>query len=322
MTHVFLVNPNAGNGQAMESVNNLVGNRSSCEIHNTVNQEDTIRFIRERSEADADEEICFVACGGDGTVNTVATGVLQTRNASMSVLPLGSGNDYVKAYGGKEAFTDIDALLSAKPHPVDVIRVNDRYCVNAFHFGLDSAVANTMNLVKPKPIIGGKNAYTTGVLKALICSMRTECTIRVDGEIFHEGNMLLCTATCGEYVGGSYRCAPRTRVDDGYAEVCLVKPVSRLRFLRLMNAYQLGEHLTDPRFQQVIQYRRGRVIEVEGKPGFIVSLDGEVVSGTSFRAEVLPGRLRFVSAKGPNNGWSVPVSTAADTVYSVNGASE
>lgn len=303
MKHVFIVNPKAGNGSALETLKGLLGDRDHCEIYSSAGVEDTISFIRSRCAEEREETVCFIACGGDGTVNSVANGVLQADNAAMSVLPLGSGNDYVKAFGGKEGFQNIDALLSAEAHPVDVIRVNDRFCVNAFHFGLDSAVANTMNLVKPKPIIGGRHAYATGVLKALICSMRTPCSIRVDGEEFHSGNMLLCTVTCGEYVGGSYRCAPRTQVDDGMAEICLVKPVSRLRFLKLMNAYKRGEHLTDPRFQSIILYRRGKVVEVDGGPGFLVSLDGEVISGSSFRAEVLPGRLQFVSVHEPNNGW-------------------
>lgn len=315
MKHIFLVNPRAGNGQVLETVKTLVGARSGCEIYNTSDPDNTIDYILHRSKTEPNEELRFVACGGDGTVNTVASGVLQTRNASMSILPLGSGNDYVKAYGGKDAFLNIDSLLSAAAHPVDVIRVNDRYCVNAFHFGLDSAVADTMNKVKQKPIIGGSNAYATGVLKALLCSMRGKCTIHVDGELFHQGDFLLCTATCGEYVGGSYRCAPRTKVDDGQAEICLVKPVSRLRFLRLMNSYKTGCHLTDPRFEKVVQYRRGRVMDVEGSPGFIVSLDGEVVAGTSFHAEVLPGKLRFASVKGPNNGWSEAFSDP-QTVWS------
>ena len=35
------------------------------------------------------------------------------------------------------------------------------------------------------------------------------------------GNMLLCTVANGQYVGGSYRCAPRSRYDDGLAEICM-----------------------------------------------------------------------------------------------------
>ena len=314
LKHVFMVNPKAGDGNALETVKGLIGDRANCEIYSSSGAEDAISYIRSRCAREPLEQICFIACGGDGTVNSVANGVLQADNAAMSVLPLGSGNDYVKAYGGKDSFWDLDALFSAEPHPVDVIRVNDLFCVNAFHFGLDSAVANTMNLVKPKPLIGGKNAYATGVLKALICSMRTCCTIRVDGETIHSGNMLLCTVTCGEFVGGSYRCAPKTKLDDGLAEICLVKPVSRLRFLNLMNAYKRGEHLSDPLFQAVIQYCRGKEIEVEGEPGFLVSLDGEVISGSDFRAEVIPGKLQFVTVHDPNNGWSKSHRAAESSV--------
>ncbi|MBR4394581.1 MAG: hypothetical protein IKT07_11260, partial [Oscillospiraceae bacterium] len=238
-------------------------------------------------------ELCFVACGGDGTVNEVASGIAMDLNAAMTVLPLGSGNDFVKAFGGAKRFLDVEALLKAKPKPIDILRVGDRWAVNAFHFGLDAAVAKTMIDVKPKPIIGGANAYPTGVAKALLFNMRTWCRMEVDGETFSEGNILLCTVANGQYVGGSYRCAPRSRPDDGLAEICLVKPVSRLRFLTLMNAYKAGSHLEDPRFRGVILYRRGKVVEVSGKPGFMVSLDGEIVEQDSFRVEVVPGGVNF-----------------------------
>ena len=129
--------------------------------------------------------------------------------------------------------------------------------------------------------------------KALLFNMRTWCRMAVDGESFHEGDMLLCTVANGQYVGGSYRCAPRSISDDGLAEVCLVKPVSRMRFLKLMDAYKAGSHLDDPRFDGVVLYRKGKVIDVSGAPGFAVSLDGEIVEGESFRVEVVPGGLLF-----------------------------
>ena len=296
MKHIFIVNPAAGNGTVPQRVREALNGRNDCEIYETKGQGDATQYIRSRCAANPNEEACYVACGGDGTVNEVASGLALNPRVSMTVFPLGSGNDFVKAFGGAEKFRNVDALLAAKPMPIDILRVGDRWAVNAFHFGLDAAVAKTMIAVKSKPLIGGKNAYPTGVAKALICSMRTYTQMTVDGEAFHDGNMLLCTVANGTHVGGSYRCAPRSVQNDGYAEICLVKPVSRLRFLTLMNAYQEGTHLEDPRFAEVIQYRRGKVIEVSGKPGFIVSLDGEIVEGTHFRVEVMQGGLMFAAA--------------------------
>ena len=292
MKHVFLVNPVAGKGIALQTVRDWIAGRNDCEIYEIKSGEDAAAYVRSRCAASR-EELCFVACGGDGTVNAVASGAAQQPRACMTVLPLGSGNDFVKAFGGKDRFLDVESLLAAEPQPIDVLKVGDRWAVNAFHFGLDSAVAETMNRVKANPVIGGANAYPTGVAKALICNMRTWCRMRVDGEDFNDGDILLCTVANGQYVGGSYRCAPRSLSADGLAEICLVKPVSRIRFLSLMNAYKEGRHLDDPRFKNVIRYRRGKVIEVEGKPGFAVSLDGEIVKETRFRVEVIPGGLRF-----------------------------
>lgn len=292
MKHVFLVNPVAGRGNALQEVRDIAAGKKDCEIYEIMSGEDAADYVRSRC-AESEEELCFVACGGDGTVNAVASGAALQPKACMTVLPLGSGNDFVKAFGGKSRFLDPEALLAAEPKPIDILKVGDRWAVNAFHFGLDSAVAETMNRVKSKPIIGGGNAYPTGVAKALICNMRTWCRMKVDGEDFNDGDILLCTVANGQYVGGSYRCAPRSLCDDGLADICLVQPVSRIRFLSLMNSYKAGNHLEDPRLKPVIRYRRGKVIEVEGKPGFTVSLDGEIVKGERFRVEVVPGGLRF-----------------------------
>ena len=298
MKYIFVVNPGAGDGRAAASVRDLVQGRANCEVYETKGRGDAAAFVRSR-RAGSEEGLCFVACGGDGTVNEVGSGLACDPKHCMTVLPLGSGNDFVKAFGGAEKFRNVEALFAAKPRPIDILRVtgsglDERWAVNAFHFGLDAAVAQTMNAIKSKPLIGGKNAYPVGVLKALICNMRTWCAMKVDGERFHEGDMLLCTVANGTHVGGSYRCAPRSRQDDGMAEICLVRPVSRFRFLALMNAYKEGRHLDDPRFDSVVRYRRGKIIEVSGRPGFIVSLDGEVVGGTTdFRVEVISGGLHF-----------------------------
>ena len=295
MKHIFVVNPAAGGGAAPNYVREHFSGLPGAEIYETTGPGDATEFVRRRSAASG-EALCFVACGGDGTVNEVASGLALHPRDTMTILPLGSGNDFVKAFGGAERFLKPEALLRAEAKPIDILRVGDRWAVNAFHFGLDAAVAKTMADVKPKPFIGGRNAYPTGVVKAILFNMRTYCRMTVDGELLHDGDILLCTAANGEYVGGSYRCAPRSLQDDGLAEICLVTPVSRLRFLTLMNAYKAGTHLDDPRFEPMVRYRRGSVIEVSGKPGFMVSLDGEIVEGTSFRVEVIHGGLRFAAA--------------------------
>ena len=294
MKHIFLYNPAAGQGKARATIEQAAREHENCEFYETTGPCDATRYIRRRIQAEPDEQLCCIACGGDGTINEVASGVAGHNNASFTVYPCGSGNDFVKVFGGPERFMDIDRLLAAEPAPIDILKVDDRWCINVFSFGFDTSVLKTMNAVKRKPLMGGKRAYYVGIVHALLKSMRTGCKITVDGEAFYEGDILLCTFANGQYVGGSFKCAPRAQVDDGSIEVCLVKPVSRLSFVQLIGSYTEGRHLEDPRMRDIIRYTRAKKLTVESQKGLLpVSLDGEVIERKRFAVEIVPGGVNF-----------------------------
>ena len=113
-----------------------------------------------------------------------------------------------------------------------------------------------------------------------------------------DGNILLCTMANGEYVGGSFRCAPRARVDDGLMEICMVTPISRLRFGKLIGLYQRGEHLDSPKMKGCVRYRRAAQLEISANRDVMICLDGEIEMGSHFVVECLPGAIRFIVPKG------------------------
>ncbi len=303
MRHLFVVNTYAGKNSAATTITAALEKLTddvAYTVHYTEQKGEAIAFVRAFCAEHTEEAVRVYACGGDGTVHEVANGIVGFKNASMTVYPCGSGNDYVKYYGDKARFLDMDALLDATAAPIDLIRINnERYAINACHFGFDSAVAELMGKIRHKKIIGGRRAYPVSVAKALLTSMKTGCTVKADGEVLNpNGELLLCTVANGQYVGGSYRCAPHSRNDDGFLEVCLVKPVSRLKFLTLMNVYKEGKHLEDPRFQKFIVYRRAKCVEIEAEsPDFPCSLDGEVIYGQHIRAEVEERTVQFAVPK-------------------------
>jgi diacylglycerol kinase (ATP) len=216
----------------------------------------------------------------------------------MSCYPGGSGNDFVKYYGGKKVFWNLEELLDAPEEYIDLMRVGNKYAINATHFGFDSSVAETMMKVRRKKIIGGNNAYTTGVVVGLFKAMKNACRVSVDGELLNpEGNILLCTIANGQYVGGSFRCAPRSLDNDGQLEVCLVKPISVFTFINLVKVYTEGTHLDDDRFAKILEYRRGKKVEIDAPEGFIYSFDGELVRQNHFTVEVVPNAIRFAVPK-------------------------
>ena len=300
MKHIFIINPAAGKDNSFANIKKILELKKvevDYELYETQAPGDATAYIRKYCTEHKDP-VRFYACGGDGTLNEVVNGVVGFPHASMSCYPCGSGNDFVKYYGGKKVFWNLEELLNAPEEYIDLMRVGNKYAINATHFGFDSSVAETMMKVRRKKLIGGKNAYTTGVVVGLFKAMKNACRVSVDGELLNpDGNILLCTIANGQYVGGSFRCAPRSLDNDGALEVCLVKPISVLKFISLVNVYTEGTHLDDDRFADILEYRRGKKIEIEAPAGFIYSFDGELIRQNKFTVEVVPNAIRFAVPK-------------------------
>ena len=299
MKHIFIVNPAAGKQDATDFVRRSVeacGFDIDYEIYRTAAPKDATNYIKSVLESGKDD-YRFYSCGGDGTLNEVVNGVIGYDNASVTVFPCGSGNDFIKYYGKQEDFSDIKQLITAENQKIDVLKTCDRYAVNAVHFGFDTYVLRTMIKVRRKAIIGGKNAYTTGIVTALIKGMKSFCQLTVDGKRIGKDLMLLCTLSNGKYVGGSYKCAPKSNNSDGLIEVCHVNPVSRLKFLGLISAYKNGTHLDDERFEKIVNYTRGKSIHIKGSDDFYISIDGELKSCDECTVEVVEKALNFAVPK-------------------------
>ena len=295
MKHIFVVNPQAGEHSSYEPTVKALEpfmDKYDIEIYKTGYEKHATVFIRDYIKSNPDKELRFYAAGGDGTLNEVVNGVMGHENVSLSVYPSGSGNDFIKSLPNPLSFLDFEKLLNAKNKKIDVLKINDAlYCVNVCNFGFDAMVAKIANDLKNK---GKKNAYTKGLVKALFCGMKNQITVEVDGKILNpNGKLLLATAANGAYYGGKYKCAPSYVLDDGLIESCVVKPVSIPTFLKLVKQYELGNHLTDKRFEKYLLYTRGKTVKMYSKKPFNVSLDGEIITGRTFTVEILEKALNF-----------------------------
>jgi hypothetical protein len=66
----------------------------------TEKQGEGIEYVKNR--AASGEEIRFYACGGDGTLYDVVNGAFGFKNVQVAVIPLGSGNDFIRLFGTKD----------------------------------------------------------------------------------------------------------------------------------------------------------------------------------------------------------------------------
>ena len=295
MKHLFIFNPGAGNGKiSPEQVKEQLQNSGlDFEIYITKGPRDATEYVARR--AASGEAIRFYACGGDGTIKETAEGVIGCGNAELSVVPIGSGNDFVKCFGGAENFRDLPALCAAPAMPIDVITVGREHAINACNCGFDAVAADHMIKVKRKKWIGGKNAYTTGLIYAIFHAMKNRGTVWADGEKIMEGAFLMCTISNGKYIGGKFQCAPLADTGDGWLEVCCFRPVSLWKLIRVIGMYERGEHIGNPAFANIMVYRRAKRVEIESQQELTVALDGEIRHMKTLVAEVRPHALSFAA---------------------------
>lgn len=299
MKHILVANPAAGKKNALPDILAEVErlkDKYDIEIYETQGVGDATRFVRERIAQTPTCPMRFYACGGDGTLKEVVSGAVGAANVSVSSYPSGSGNDFVKYYGGAENFLSLEALFEGEEREIDLLTDGKEYSINAANFGFDYAVCKTMEHARRLPLLGGKRAYYVGIAKSLFTAMKNRVTVTADGETIdgENGKFLLCTAANGSHIGGSYMCAPRSDNEDGLIELCYVRSLSVFRFLKLIGYYKRGEHLDEPKLAKYIEYRRVRTITVSSAdPGFGYALDGELHPAESFTLSVVPHAIRF-----------------------------
>lgn len=303
MKHILVANPAAGKKNALPTIRaelEALGGRYDVELYETTAIGDATRFVRERIAANTEgEPLRFYACGGDGTLKEVVSGAVGHEGVAVSSYPCGSGNDFVKYYGGASAFLSLADLFEGEEREIDLLTDGENYSINAANFGFDYAVCRTMERVRRFPLLGGKRAYYVGVVKSLFTAMKNHVQVVADGELLTEDDrFLLCTLANGSHIGGSYMCAPRSDNEDGWLELCYVKAVSIPRFLKLIGYYKRGEHLDTEAFAPYIIYRRVKSVTVTSPDkGFGYALDGEMHPASEFTLSIAPKALRFVIPK-------------------------
>ncbi len=299
MKYVFIINERAGTENSKAKIQdqiNALTNKIDYEIYLTKAPKDATAFVKEYCENNADEEVIFVACGGDGTVNEVASALAGEINKSLAILAFGSGNDFIKCYKSLD-FTSVEKLVNGVADKIDIIKVNnltekqEYYSINVCNFGFDAVVGSTANKVKLK---GGKDPYGAGIRTAILKGRFNKITVISDGEKITKKKMLLCTLANGNYVGGKFFCAPKAVNNDGLIDVCLMHTRGLFSFLKILTPYTNGEHLDTPKFAKTLAYRQAKKIEFFAKKPFDVCIDGEMIKGERFTAEIMPKAINLI----------------------------
>ncbi len=287
MAHLVL-NPAAGGGRAptrrAEISTYLEGQRIKAVWHVTGGTGDAERIVSGLPDGSL-----VVAVGGDGTVHEVAAACVGTGRV-MGVLPVGSGNDYVKALGVGTGFgRALEVVAGGRVRGVDAGEVNGVRFNNGLGIGFDAEVAE--GVAEAPRHLGGFGGYLWSVGRVLWSMKCHEGRLRLGSDEEYEVETILVAAALGTTYGARFRLAPESRLDDGMFDVVWSEELSRIEVLRLIPAVLRGAHIGHPK----IHFARTAEVEVLLEKPTPAHVDGEMLPLTrDFRARVLPGALRVL----------------------------
>ena len=267
----LIINPNAGTRHGRrflpEMISVLTRGGYLCSVYITEKRGDASDFARDH----AGEADLVVACGGDGTLNEVITGLqLGGHSTPLGYIPCGSTNDFANGLGIPAApLMACDAILSGQPRVLDVgLFSPDRYFSYTASFGAFTSVSwstpqNVKNII-------GHAAYILEGIRSLADIRPIHMRITADGQVYEDD--FIFGAVCNSTSLGGVLKLEDNQVDmnDGRFEALLIPfPADLLILNRILTALRT-HHYED----ESLHFLRASSFLFEGSSD-VWTLDGE-----------------------------------------------
>ena len=309
MKHLFIINPAAGSRnrtqESSEIIHKICRARDlDYEIRVSTAPGECARIAREAAQTG--EEYRIYACGGDGTLNEVASGVVGFPNVAITVYSGGSGNDFAKLFDDPKAFFDLHRLMDVEEATFDLIRCNDDYALNICSVGLDARIGTDVSNYKRLPLLHGFRAYAASTVVNVIRGIAEHYVVEVDGETIDDEFTFVCVCN-GRYYGGGFNPIPEADPADGKLDILLVKKVTRAQVPLIIGKYKDGRY---KELSHVARYIKTDSIKVICDKAVPISVDGELRTAQEVEMSIAKEKIRFFYPKGLSWSAKEPVQSA------------
>jgi YegS/Rv2252/BmrU family lipid kinase len=288
----FIVNPTSGRGRGKKAIRvikeELTGKKIDFNIQTTTPSRSAITLAKQAVE---DGYSKVVAVGGDGTLNEVVNGILQSQGSypKLGLIPAGTGNNFARGLDMplnlKESCRHI---LDPKGLEIDIGRVNDKFFLNSFGVGLNSAVVSEVN--QNFKNLRGVIVYILATLKTVpkYQSVDLEITLGTGEKI--EGEYLLLVMGNSKIYSSTLNLIPEFEINDGFLDLCLIESMSKAEIMAKFPYFLSDRHheLDEVLIRKVKEAR----IKVKNTNDF--HIDGESMIGDDLQVDILPRVLNLM----------------------------
>jgi len=263
-----------------------------------------------------------IAAGGDGTVNEVANGLVDT-DVALGVLPLGTTNSWAlqmgipalnpmlpgtqvaKLFAGLEEQIGrplpanyyrkvlLDAarvLVEGRIVAVDVGEISGRYFLISAGIGLEAAIVESISLNEKRAL--GSWAYVLTAIGSAYRYAGTNVRLNLDGKVVNVSTPLIVVSNIQLY-GGMVAIGAKACVNDGKLDVYIFKGDGFFTLVQHAMKVLSHRHLQDPK----VEYYQCREIVVESVRSLPVQVDGEPFTRTPVAIRTVPSSLKVIVPK-------------------------
>lgn len=248
----------------------------------------------------------IIACGGDGTINEVANGIMQSgAEIEFGVLPSGTGGDFRRTIGMPQATREAGAALrSGVTKEIDVGKVTflnhdgeevSRYFLNVASFGLSASIIERVKTTNkldwlPHDILRGKTSFALSTLQEIFGLDFETVRVRFDDQEEKPLNTINFCVCNSRFFGGGMKIAPDAVINDGFFDVVNIGDIKTAKILLKGYTLYRGSHLD----LAEVKSTRARKIEVSpmNNEEIHIEVDGELPGKLPAVFEVLPKALK------------------------------
>ena len=287
---LFIINKYSGMGYQTAIEGRLQDtcekNETKCSIAYTQRRGHAISLANEASKNGFDY---VVAVGGDGTINEVARGLLNS-DTPMGILPRGSGNGLARHLGISVILTDaIDNLFQHKVMKIDTLSINDKLSLNVSGIGFDGHVANLFANKKIRGLLG----YVRITVKEYFRFPEFEAEVSVDNKTVMRKSFIIAVANSSQY-GNNIKIAPLASVRDGMLHLTIMKKIPLYRLDHIFTF--LNGSLTN---SEMFEIQEGKEVRIKTSQAVPYHIDGEPCGlSNSFNIQLRPASLSVLVPEG------------------------
>ncbi len=294
---VFAVfNPKAGNADPSDEIRSALASHFTqpqwtTEIYEMTGKEDVPAICRAACERGAS---LVVAAGGDGTVVSVANGLVHSR-VPLGILPLGTGNDLARVLSIPLKLDEALALLVGDHSliEVDALKVGARYFFSNVSVGISPQLMKDTNSSQKKRF--GRLAYLWTVLKRSGSFRLRRYTLTIDDQPrqIRASEILISNTTLLE--SPPHLFGPPETLNDGQLEVYLVMAHTVGDYARLV--WDLLRH-PGQSAANLHHWTAKHSIRIDAdRHAQLVQADGEVIGHTPVEIQLVPKAIHVITPK-------------------------